>query len=103
MHLGLILEPNQQLISPFANQQSEDLIFRASRKNKTNESPLFVKQKHIAQDGAPFDLYVCPREIVSPFLVVRKARVEDCDDLVPLLKKYHVGCDVLCEINYFQF
>ncbi|KNE70514.1 hypothetical protein AMAG_14638 [Allomyces macrogynus ATCC 38327] len=36
--------------------------------------------------AVPFALYMCRRATVLPPLTVRRARVEDCDDLVPLFK-----------------
>ncbi|KAJ3327302.1 hypothetical protein HDU76_012035 [Blyttiomyces sp. JEL0837] len=39
---------------------------------------------------APFALQVCNRKDVYPPLKVRRARVEDCDDLVPMFKKQNL-------------
>ncbi|KAI9221343.1 hypothetical protein BC828DRAFT_381265 [Blastocladiella britannica] len=38
----------------------------------------------------PYFLYVSSRKTISPPLIVRKARVEDCDDLVPLFKRHNM-------------
>lgn len=42
---------------------------------------------------AHWKLYQVDRALIVPKLTVRRAKVEDCDDLIPLLKKYQVrGC-----------
>ncbi|KAJ3052486.1 hypothetical protein HK097_006189 [Rhizophlyctis rosea] len=40
--------------------------------------------------NALFALHVCSRKDVVPVVKVRKARVEDCDDLVPMFKKQNL-------------
>jgi hypothetical protein len=37
-----------------------------------------------------FQLYVCSRNQVLPHFLVRKARVEDCDDLAPMFRRSNV-------------
>ncbi|KAJ3140086.1 hypothetical protein HK100_010584 [Physocladia obscura] len=39
---------------------------------------------------APFALQVCNKRTVFPVLKIRKARIEDCDDLVPMFKKQNL-------------
>ena len=50
--------------------------------------------------NALFSLHVCSRKDVVPVVKVRKARVEDCDDLVPMFKKQNVSFgDVVVEVR----
>ncbi|KAJ3353417.1 hypothetical protein GGF32_003087 [Allomyces javanicus] len=44
------------------------------------------EQVPASRAAVPLALYVCRRATVLPPLTVRRARVEDCDDLVPLFK-----------------
>lgn len=46
-----------------------------------------VPGRHINQDLS-FALYICNRKEFLPVFQIRKARVEDCDDLVPIFKKH---------------
>ncbi|KAJ3394717.1 hypothetical protein HDU84_006860 [Entophlyctis sp. JEL0112] len=40
---------------------------------------------------APFALQVCTKKDVFPVIKIRKGRIEDCDDLVPMLEKQSIS------------
>ncbi|KAJ3210795.1 hypothetical protein HDU67_005006 [Dinochytrium kinnereticum] len=50
----------------------------------------FFNEVPIKYIGAPFTLHVCGRRDMAPPLKVRRARVEDCDDLAPMFKKQNL-------------
>ncbi|KAI8848056.1 hypothetical protein BC829DRAFT_444130 [Chytridium lagenaria] len=50
----------------------------------------FFNEVPIKYVNAPFALYVCARRDMAPPVKVRRARVEDCDDLAPMFKKQNL-------------
>ena len=70
---------------------------RAGRRNSLNNNPKliqagFFKDAPSLGDYKQHNFKYLPRTLIVPALHVRKARVEDCDDLVPMFKKYKVSC-----------
>jgi hypothetical protein len=55
--------------------------------HKTEVSPFFKEYQAAGFCTLPYSLHVCTREEFMPIFKVREARMEDCDDLVPILRK----------------
>jgi hypothetical protein len=49
------------------------------------------KDNGFSNSTLPYSLQICARRDVFPPLKVRRARVEDCDDLLPMFKKQNVA------------
>ncbi|KAJ3073780.1 hypothetical protein HDU98_000700 [Podochytrium sp. JEL0797] len=60
--------------------------------NDANNLPVYFTElsSKTGQAFAPFALQVCTKKDVFPPTKIRKGRVEDCDDLVPLFRKQHL-------------
>ncbi|KAJ3411300.1 hypothetical protein HDV05_002404 [Chytridiales sp. JEL 0842] len=68
---------------------------RKQKKGVTNSNVKYFteapsKDNGYANAGWPFTLQVCSRKEVFSPLKVRRARVEDCDDLLPMFKKQNL-------------
>ncbi|KAI8808893.1 hypothetical protein BJ742DRAFT_891455, partial [Cladochytrium replicatum] len=63
---------------------------RRFRSNKPQEQGKYFIEAPAKESDCPFVLEVCPRKEIIPPLKIRKARVEDCDDLLPMLKRQNM-------------
>ncbi len=77
------LDPNET-----AQQRRERQSNPTARSMRTIKEPLMKLCN--AKTDATHALYTLSKSVILPKLSVRKARVEDCDDLVPMLKRHHV-------------
>ncbi|KAJ3287895.1 hypothetical protein HK104_008407, partial [Borealophlyctis nickersoniae] len=59
---------------------------RGGRKRNTK----YFAEVGVRNSNATFVLHVCSRKDVVPTVKVRRARVEDCDDLVPMFRKQNL-------------
>ncbi|KAJ3008363.1 UNVERIFIED_CONTAM: hypothetical protein HDU68_003139, partial [Siphonaria sp. JEL0065] len=57
-----------------------------------DDRPIYFSemQAKTGQAFAPFALQVCCKKDVFPVVKIRKGRIEDCDDLVPMFKKQNL-------------
>ncbi|KNE68501.1 hypothetical protein AMAG_12676 [Allomyces macrogynus ATCC 38327] len=94
-HIALILPTSTPLLDCFrakiprpAKKQDPRLLHVSPSHAADGPADGIELFEHVPSSGtvAPFALYVCRRATVLPPLTVRRARVEDCDDLVPLFK-----------------
>ncbi|KAJ3369414.1 hypothetical protein GGF31_005322 [Allomyces arbusculus] len=94
-HVALILPATTPLLDCFrakiprpAKQQFPRLQHFSTRHAADGPADSIELFEQVLPSGpaVPFALYVCRRATVLPPLTVRRARVEDCDDLVPLFK-----------------
>ncbi|KAI8813635.1 hypothetical protein BJ742DRAFT_704764 [Cladochytrium replicatum] len=60
------------------------------RSKKPQEQGKYFIEAPAKGSDCPFVLEVCPRKELIPPLKIRKARVEDCDDLLPMLKRQNM-------------
>lgn len=63
---------------------------QTGRHNKKDKNEPFFKLINKTSKGVAYSLFTCGRSEILPQFRVRKARVEDTDDLVPMLRKQHV-------------
>jgi hypothetical protein len=61
------------------------------RHNKKDKNEPFFKPVNKSSKSAAYSMFICGRNEILPQFRVRKARVEDTDDLVPMLRKQHVS------------
>ena len=50
----------------------------------------FFTEVPLLNQNTTFSMQICKRKEFMPLFRIRKARVEDCDDLIPLFKKRHL-------------
>ncbi|KAJ1565053.1 hypothetical protein HK096_004834 [Nowakowskiella sp. JEL0078] len=63
---------------------------RRFKNKKLDEHGKYFSEAPSKSDSTPFCLYICPKKEVVSVMKIRKARVEDCDDLVPMLKRQNI-------------
>ncbi|KAL7752554.1 hypothetical protein RI367_002088 [Sorochytrium milnesiophthora] len=61
-----------------------ELVPKASSKSTSDATTLFVA---VEGTKAPVSVWRCRREHIFPRLNIRRARMEDCDDLIPMFKR----------------
>ncbi|KAK5670871.1 hypothetical protein QVD99_002641 [Batrachochytrium dendrobatidis] len=72
-----------------ANTKIGDRIDR--RRHRTmHKGAKYFTEIPILSSNVAFSLHVCHRQELLPTFRVRKARVEDCDDLIPMLRKQNL-------------
>jgi hypothetical protein len=83
-------------------QRKKMLALKKKRANgeAENEKLCYFKEFTSSQPDNQFSLYLCQKKEVFPIFKVRRARVEDCDDLVPMFKKQNVKYCSLQIIRY---
>ncbi|KAJ3360113.1 hypothetical protein HDU91_004703 [Kappamyces sp. JEL0680] len=82
------------LFPPFSSLRpaQKDVGQTKSLHQKAKQSQhYFVEMPSTNSNIFPYSLQVCQRKEFYPAFEVRRARVEDCDDLIPILKRNHVG------------
>lgn len=62
----------------------------SERKSQKDQDDFYFKLVPKVSEFKGYSMYLCSRKDVLPHFKVRKARVEDTDDLVPMLRKQKV-------------
>ena len=84
---SLILFPPFSSVRPKPNTKNQS--GKAFHKTKVSTS-FFIECPVVPGCEYPYSLQICSRQEFLPEFVVRKARIEDCDGLIPLLQKNHI-------------
>jgi hypothetical protein len=85
----LILFPPISSARPIFRQEEKKLGQARLKKSKLS-THFFVECPSYSHCTMPYALHLCQRKDFYPEFEVRRARVEDCDDLIPILKKSKV-------------
>jgi hypothetical protein len=95
--IAYFLQDSLILFPPFSSQRPQvkanEAIgtVKASRFNQSKTSLNFFAEYPAATHCTfPFSLQLCQREDFMAPLQIRLAKVEDCDDLMPILKKHNI-------------
>ncbi|KAI8895920.1 hypothetical protein BC833DRAFT_599595 [Globomyces pollinis-pini] len=87
---SLILFPPLSSNRPILPLDEKTKLSRCRLKKTKISSNFFTECIASTQCTYPFSLHACHRKEFCPSFDVRLARVEDCDDLVPILKRNHL-------------
>jgi hypothetical protein len=102
-YVGYLAPKSTELFSPFSGpryllpdeaapnetQQQQRQRRKSAVASQLISEPLFRHVSNRTADGT-HNLFYLTKNYVLPKITVRKARVEDCDDLVPMLKRHKV-------------
>ncbi|KAI8904485.1 hypothetical protein EDD86DRAFT_271972 [Gorgonomyces haynaldii] len=102
-HIGYFLPDSLILFPPFSSSrpQKQESLKAHLKRPMYADSLKFFSEVTLLNQSLSWSLQICSRQEFMPPFSIRKARVEDCDDLVPLFEKNHLleGKD---QDNYLQ-
>ena len=91
---SLILFPPFSSTRPITKNDDKKLGHARLKKSKLS-TYFFTACPSYSHCTLPYNLYVCQRKEFYPEFEVRRAKVEDCDDLIPILKRNKVETDYI--------
>lgn len=82
------------LPSPNTSSQAAEDSYRKRGKRHLRKGIKYFTEEKLVRRGVPFTLSIASRRDFVPSFKIRKSRVEDCDDLMPMLKRQNVSYNI---------
>lgn len=83
-----LLLPSPTTVS---GQSANENGYRKRGRRHLKKGLKYFNEERVLKRGIPFTLSVAARRDFVPSFKIRKSRVEDCDDLMPMLKRQNVS------------